>query len=143
MNNKIIKIPYDKKTEEKIRQAFWKSRHCYITPKHRKVSLEKLAKLENRNESKVISDGEKFVKELFSSLSFEVMIYDLPKREKEAISLRADGFSREKIAQELGVKENAIKQRLFRAYKKIKEKKERIPKKSKGNKCPIKNLQKN
>ena len=118
---KIIKLPYDKKEEEKEREKFWNSRHKYFYPNRGVVSLERLAELENRNESKTLSDKSEFVKELNSKISFELLTLDLSPKEKEAVKSRGEGLPRKEIAKFMGIKENAVKQLIYKAYKRIRE----------------------
>ena len=119
---KIIHIPYDKNFEEKQRNAFWNSRHKYHYPKRGVVSLEKLAEIEEKDESKAVSDKGKFQKELFNWLDIEILINDLPPKEKEAVRLRVNKIEREEIAKKMNIKPNAVKQLIYRAYRKIKKK---------------------
>ena len=119
---KKTSLLYDKIFEEEQRESFWKSRHKYLYPNRSVVSLEKLAEIEGRDESKAISDRGQFQKELMSQLEFEILINDLPSKEKEAVRLRANGFKREEIAKEMNIKPNAVKQLIYRGFLKIKKK---------------------
>ncbi len=121
MSKKII-LPYDKKVENKQRESFWKSQHKYLYPNRGVVSLQEMAELEEKEESKVVSDKGKFQDELFSCLELEILTNDLPPKEKEAVKLRANGLGREETAREMNIKPNAVKQLIHRGYLKIKKK---------------------
>ena len=114
---KLIKLPYDKAEEEKQRRNFWNSRHGF-RPNRGVVSLDKLSVDGGFNPS----DRGKGVEELYSRIDFELLIADLPKKEKEAVRLKnEEDLPREKIAEIMGIKGNAVKQLIFRGYKRIKE----------------------
>jgi len=63
-----------------------------------------------------------FEKDLYTSLEVEIITCDLGKKEKEAFELKSGGLSRKEIAEEMNIKENAVKSLLYRAGKKIKKK---------------------
>jgi predicted DNA-binding protein YlxM (UPF0122 family) len=67
------------------------------------------------------SDGGKFERDLFTFLEVEIVTCDLGKKEKEALRLKSDGLTRKEIAEEMGIKENAVKQLLHRTGRKLKK----------------------
>lgn len=121
-------LPFDKNFEEKEREKFWKSRNDF-RPNRNLVSLDRLKESEDKEESflysKAVSDKNKSVKELFVWLDVEIITRNLPTKEKMAIKLKAEGYNRQEIAEQMKIKSNAVKQLVYRAYKKIKCKNQR------------------
>lgn len=96
----------------------------------KETSFSRLSQINNRGEvvGFDVSDNGKFEKELGSWLDFEILISDLPKKEEKAVRLKSEGLSRKEIAKEMGIKPNAAKQLIYRAYGKIKKRNVRIRK---------------
>jgi RNA polymerase sigma factor (sigma-70 family) len=56
------------------------------------------------------------------NLDFELLVKDLPPRERQAVVLRwQHGLDVPQIAETLGIKANAVHQALFRAHEKLRE----------------------
>lgn len=100
----------------------------------KEIPFSKLSQIDSEGQTVEFepSDKGKFAEVLYSWLDFELLINNLPEKEKQAIKLKAEGLSRKEIAGEMKIKPNAAKQLIYRAYRKIKEKRARVRKNQLG-----------
>ena len=96
----------------------------------KEIPFSKLSQTDSKGETVEFepSDKGRFTEVLYSQLDFEVLINNLPRKERQAVRLRSEGLSREEIAEEMKIRPNATKQLIYRGYKRVKEKVERVRK---------------
>jgi len=112
-NLKIIKIPYDKKHEEKAKKEYWRSTHRAQYPKGSPISLEKL-----QEEGFEVGDNGQCVRETNNKMNVELILDRLSSRQRQVVELRMDDYSFREIAEKLGIKEQSARW-LKRQAKKI------------------------
>ena len=103
-----MKIPYDKRHEQKARKQFNKNTYGKF-PSNPKYLYEEET-----------GDNSGWAKELMGKIGTDIMLTKLPKRQREAFELKMAGLNTLGIANEMGIKESAVSQLLCRGRKVLK-----------------------